>query len=63
MGYIMQLTTAINQIQKEADFLGLPFLETLEDIKKHGRIQYSQRTMEAYTAFLVEGYKFFGSVE
>lgn len=59
----MELTTAINQIQKEATFLGLPFLETLEDIKKHGRMVYSQRTMEAYTAFLVEGYKFFGSVK
>lgn len=59
----MELTTAINQIQKEADFLGLPFLETLEDIKKHGRMVYSQKTMQAYTAFLVEGYKFFGSVK
>jgi hypothetical protein len=30
----MQITTAIKQIQKEADFLGIPLLETLQDIQK-----------------------------
>jgi hypothetical protein len=59
----MKLMTAINLLQGEADFLGQPLLETLEDIKKHGRMVYGEKTMEAYTTFLVQGQKFFAEVE
>jgi hypothetical protein len=30
----MQITTAIKQIQKEAEFQGMGLLETLQDIKQ-----------------------------
>jgi hypothetical protein len=59
---IMNITTAINQLQKEADFLGLPFLETLQDIKKYGRMAYSQRTMEAFDVFFNAGQSMFAEV-
>ena len=56
----MNITTAIQQIQKEADFLGLPFLETLEDIKKEGSMVYSDKTMEAFQVVLTAGRQMFG---
>ena len=59
----MKLNTAINLLQGEAKFLGWPLLETLEDIKKHGRMVYGEKTMEAYMTFLVQGQKFFAEVE
>jgi hypothetical protein len=59
---IMNITTAIKQLQKEVDFLGLPFLETLQDIKKYGRMAYSQRTMEAFDVFFNAGQSMFAEV-
>ena len=59
----MKLNTAINLLQGEAKFLGWPLLETLEDIKKHGRMVYGEKTMEAYRTFLIEGHKFFEAAE
>ena len=58
----MNITTAIKQLQKEVDFLGLPFLETLQDIKKYGRMAYSQRTMEAFDVFFNAGQSMFAEV-
>jgi hypothetical protein len=58
----MQITTAINVIQKEADFLGMPILETLEDIKKHGRMVYSEKTMEAFNVIFEAGQSMFAEV-
>jgi hypothetical protein len=58
----MQITTAINVIQKEADFLGMPMLETLQDIKKHGRMVYSEKTMEAFYVIFEAGQSMFREV-
>jgi hypothetical protein len=58
----MQITTAINVIQKEADFLGMPMLETLQDIKKHGRMVYSEKTMEAFNVIFEAGQSMFAEV-
>ena len=44
----MKMQTAINQIQKECDFMGLGFVEVLEDIQKHGKMLYCEKTMDAY---------------
>jgi hypothetical protein len=59
----MQITTAIKQIQKEADFLGMPLLETLQDIQKNGRMVYSERTMEAFVVFMQQGQELFAPVD
>ena len=44
----MKLATAIKQINKEAAFIGWSGPAIIEDIAKHGRMLYSERTMEAY---------------
>jgi hypothetical protein len=54
----MKITTAIKQIQKDADFLGLGFLEMMQFIQKSPLAQ-TQKTMEAYKVVLAEGTKFF----
>ena len=59
----MQITTAIKQIQKEADFQGLGLLEVLQDIKQHGRMIYSERTMEAFVVFVQQGQELFAPVD
>jgi hypothetical protein len=59
----MQITTAIKQIQKEADFQGLGLLETLQDIQKNGRMMYSERTMEAFVVFMQQGQELFAPVD
>ena len=51
----MKMQTAINQIQKEADFQGLTFIEVLEDIQKYGKMLYSEKTMDAYQTVLSNG--------
>ena len=55
----MQLDTAIKQLNREAEFLGLGFLETLADIERNGRMIYSERTVEAYQVFKAEAVRFF----
>lgn len=55
----MNMTTAIAQIQKEADFLGLPFLETMMDIKKEGSMVYSEKTMQAFRIVFAAGQSMF----
>ena len=59
----MQITTAIKQIQKEADFQGMGLLETLQDIKQNGRMMYSERTMEAFVVFMQQGQTLFAPVD
>ena len=59
----MQITTAIKQIQKEADFRGMGLLEVLQDIKQHGRMMYSERTMEAFVVFVQQGQELFAPVD
>jgi hypothetical protein len=59
----MKITTAIEQLNKERDFLGIGFLELLQDIQKHGRMVYSEKTMQAFSVFMAEGSKMFATVE
>ena len=59
----MQIATAVKQIQKEADFQGMGLLETLQDIQKHGRMIYSERTMEAFVVFMQQGQELFAPVD
>jgi len=44
----MKLETAIEQLKKEAEFVGWTAPDIVRDIAKHGRMMYSERTMEAY---------------
>lgn len=59
----MKITTAIRQLEKEQEFLGIGFLEVLQDIQKHGRMVYSDKTMEAFGVFMNEGAKLFATEE
>jgi hypothetical protein len=59
----MQIATAIKQIQKEAEFQGMGLLETLQDIKQHGRMLYSESTMEAFVVFMQQGQALFAPVD
>ena len=59
----MQIATAVKQLQKEAEFLGMPLLETLQDIKRHGHMIYSERTMQAFVVFMQQGQELFAPVD
>jgi hypothetical protein len=59
---MMKIETAINQLEKERQFLGLGFLELLQDIQKYGKMIYSERTVEAYERFMIDGRKLFAPV-
>ena len=54
----MKLTTAISVLQKDADFLGMNFLDFLKFVKDHPLAQ-TQKTMEAYRVFAAEATAFF----
>jgi hypothetical protein len=43
----MKLETAIKQLKKEAAFVGWSAPDIVRDIILHGRMLYSERTMEA----------------
>ena len=58
----MQLATAIKHLQKEAEFLGLPLLETLAFIQKNPLAQ-PMKTLEAYRVFTAEGARMFAPVD
>jgi hypothetical protein len=58
----MQIATAIKQLQKEAEFLGMPLLETLQFIKQNPLAQ-PQKTLEAYRVFMDQGTKLFAPVD
>lgn len=55
----MKIETAIKVLEQERQFLGMGFLEVLQDIQKHGKMIYSERTVEAYERFMVDGSKLF----
>lgn len=55
----MNITTAITQLKKEQEFLGLGLLELLADIQVNGRMVYSEKTMQAFNVFMDEGRKMF----
>jgi hypothetical protein len=59
----MKITTAISILEKERNFLSIGFLEVLQDIQKHGRMVYSEKTMEAFSVFMDEGAKLFATVD
>ena len=59
----MQIATAIKHLQKEAEFQGMGLLETLQDIKQHGRMLYNESTMEAFVVFMQQGQSLFAPVD
>ena len=54
----MKVETAIKVIQKDAEFLGMGFLEMMKFIKENPLAQ-TQKTMEAYRAVMAAGAKMF----
>ena len=54
----MQIATAIKVIQKDAEFLGLGFLEMMQFIQQNPMAQ-TQKTLKAYNVVKFEGAKFF----
>jgi len=58
----MKIETAIGILNKEREFLGMGFLELLQDIQKYGKMIYSEKTVEAYERFMVDGQKMFAPV-
>lgn len=58
----MNITTAIKQLQKESEFLGMPLLETLQFIQQNPLAQ-PQKTIEAYRVFMAEGARMFAPAE
>jgi hypothetical protein len=58
----MKIETAIGILNKEREFLGLGFLDLLQDIQKEGKMIYSERVMEAFERFMVDGRKMFAPV-
>jgi len=55
---MMNITTAINQLEKERQFLGLGFLEVLQDIQKNP-MAYSAKSIQAYQRFMIDGHQMF----
>jgi len=61
----MKIETAIKILNKEREFLGMTFPDLLFDIQKEGkfrRMVYSQKVIEAYDRFMVDGQKLFAPV-
>ena len=54
----MKISTAIAVLQKDADFLGMNFLDFLKFVKTNPMAQ-TQKTMEAYRVFRAEASEFF----
>jgi hypothetical protein len=54
----MKLTTAISVLQKDADFLGMNFLDFLKFVKTNPMAQ-TQKTLEAFRVFTAEATAFF----
>jgi hypothetical protein len=59
----MKIQTAIAQLNKECEFMGIGLLEVLQDIQKNGKMLYCQKTMEAYQVFMAEGARMFAPVD
>ena len=58
----MKIETAIGILEKERQFLGMGFLDLLQDIQKHGKMIYSERVMEAFERFMIDGRRMFATV-
>ena len=62
----MKIETAISILNKEREFLGMGFLSLLLDIQKEQStfpdMVYSQKVIEAYNRFMVDGQKMFEPV-
>jgi hypothetical protein len=58
---MMKIETAIGILEKERQFLGLGFLELLQDIQKEGKMVYSERVMEAFDRFMIDGRRMFAN--
>ena len=54
----MKLTTAISVLQKDADFLGMNFLDFLKFVKTNPMAQ-TQKTLQAFRVFEAEAIEFF----
>lgn len=50
----MKTMTAIQIIQKESRFLGMSFVEVMQDIEKHGLSVYSAKVVEAFKIVVCE---------
>ena len=59
----MKLQTAIAQLNKEVEFMGVSLLEVLQDIQKHGKMLYCEKTMEAYRVFITAPSAMFQTVD
>ena len=59
----MQIATAIAQLNKEQEFLGIGFLELLQDIQQNGAMVYSEKTMSAFRVFMTQGARMFAPVD
>jgi len=59
----MKIETAIGILNKEREFLGMGFLELLQDIQSEGKMVYSERVVEAFERFMVDGRKMFAVAE
>jgi hypothetical protein len=60
---MMKIETAIGILEKERAFLGVGFLELLQDVQRYGRMVYSEKVMEAFDRFMVDGQKLFAVAE
>jgi len=58
----MKIETAIGILEKERQFLGMGFLDLLQDIQKDGRMVYSEKVMEAFERFMIDGRRMFATV-
>ena len=59
----MKIETAIAQLNKEQEFMGIGLLEVLQDIQKHGKMLYCEKTMEAFVVFVQQGQELFAPVD
>lgn len=59
----MKIDTAIRLLEKERAFLGIGFLELLQDVQRYGRMVYSEKVMEAYNRFMADGATLFAAAE
>ena len=64
---MMKIETAISILNKEREFLGMTFLGLLVDIQKEQStfpdMVYSQKVIQAYNRFMVDGQKLFAVAE
>jgi len=50
----MKLSTAVSILQKEAKFQGVWVGQVLADVKRHGRMIYSQKVVEAAELYVAK---------